>query len=278
MLALITNDDGIESPGLRQLALSGKESGLDIVVAAPIRESSGSSASLSGLAADQRVVIEKRALTGLEGDPAYAVVGAPGLITLLATRGAFGHPPEIVLSGINLGANAGWAVVHSGTVGATVTGSVNGCRGLAISLDVRNIDGQRHWESAGRLVPQLVRALVSLPRSTVLNVNVPDLPPDRVRGLRRARLGGFGQVQMAVAERGVGFVRTALEESPDHKPDPGTDMAFLIEGYATVTPLAPLGEAPIDLPAEMFGDEMFGDAFREDGAHVDVHSGRMRSG
>src|SRR4029453_10645292 len=118
MLALITNDDGIDSPGLRQLALSAKESGLDVIVAAPVRESSGSSASIMGLAEDQRVVIEKRSLSGLDGDPVFAVVGSPGLIALLATRGAFGDTPDLVLSGINLGANAGYAVVHSGTVGA----------------------------------------------------------------------------------------------------------------------------------------------------------------
>jgi 5'-nucleotidase len=249
MLALITNDDGIDSPGLRQLALSAKESGLDVIVAAPMRDSSGSSAAVIGLADDQRVVIEKRTLSGLDGDPAFAVVGSPGLISLLATRGAFGNKPDLVLSGINLGANAGYAVVHSGTVGAVVTGSVNGLRGMAVSLDVRwPIDGQRHWESAGKLVPQLIEMLISLPPATVLNVNVPDAPPDQVRGLRRARLGGFGQVQMAVAERGVGFVRTALEESADHRPEPGTDMALLLQGYATVTPLAPLSEAPLNLP------------------------------
>ncbi|HEX6681712.1 MAG TPA: 5'/3'-nucleotidase SurE [Candidatus Limnocylindrales bacterium] len=247
MLALITNDDGIESPGLRQLALSALESGLDIVVAAPLSEASGSSASVSAVADDHRVVIEKRTLRGLEDHPAYAVVGSPGLITLLATRGAFGDPPDLVLSGINLGANAGYAVVHSGTVGATVTGFVNGCRGMAVSLDVRTHDGTRHWESAGKLVPQLIPVLLGLPEATILNVNVPDVPPDQVRGLRRARLGGFGQVQMAIAERGAGFVGIALEESPEHKPDPGTDMALLQEGFATVTPLTPLSEAAVDL-------------------------------
>jgi 5'-nucleotidase len=249
MLALITNDDGIESPGLSQLALSAKESGLDVVVAAPMRESSGSSASVIGMAEDQRVVIEKRALSGLDGDAVYAVVGTPGLIALLATRGAFGDKPDLVLSGINLGANAGYAVVHSGTVGAVVTGSVNGVRGMAVSLDVRwPIGGQRHWESAGKLVPQLIDLLVSLPSSTVLNVNVPDAPADQVLGLRQARLGGFGQVQLAVAERGAGFVRTTLEESAEHRPEPGTDMALLLEGYATVTALAPLSEASLSLP------------------------------
>jgi 5'/3'-nucleotidase len=247
MLALITNDDGIQSPGLRQLALSAKESGLDVIVAAPVRESSGSSASIMGLAEDQRVVIERRTLSGLDSDPVFAVVGSPGLIALLATRGAFGGTPDLILSGINLGANAGYAVVHSGTVGAVVTGSVNGLRGMAVSLDVRwPGDGQRNWESPGKFVPQLIELLVSLPPSTVLNVNVPDVPADQVRGLRRARFGGFGEVQLAIAERGSGFVRTALEESAGHQPEPGTDMALLLEGYATVTPLAPLSEATLD--------------------------------
>lgn len=252
MRALITNDDGIESPGLRQLALAAKECGLDIIVAAPAHESSGSSASVSGLTDDQRVVIDKRTLHGLDGDPVFGVAGSPGLITLLATRGAFGSKPDLVLSGINLGANAGHAVVHSGTVGAAVTGSVNGLRGLAVSLDVRGAAGQRHWDSAGRLVPQLVQALLSLPDSAILNVNVPDLPFGQLRGLRSARLGAFGQVQMAVAEHGAGFVRTALEEAADHRPEPGTDMALLLEGWATVTPLAPLGEAPLELPRDIF--------------------------
>lgn len=253
MLALITNDDGIESPGLRQLALSAKESGLDIIVAAPERESSGSSASLTGLTDDERVVIEKRTLSGLDDDPVFAVAGSPGLIALLATRGAFGDQPDLVLSGINLGANAGYAVAHSGTVGAVVTASVNGLRGMAFSLDVRGLfakDGERHWQTAGTFVPQLVKLLLSLPPATVLNVNVPDMPAERVRGLRRARFGGFGQVQLAVAERGSGFVRTALKEATDHQPEPGTDMALLLEGYATVTPLAPLAEAAIDLPLD----------------------------
>jgi 5'/3'-nucleotidase len=247
MLALITNDDGIDSPGLRELALAAKAAGLEAVVAAPSREASGSSASVTALAEDHRVKTEKRTLAGLEDVPTFAVVASPALITILATRGAFSDPPELVLSGINLGANAGYAVVHSGTVGATVTGSVNGCRGLAVSLDIRSVNGIRHWESAGKLVPQMVSMLLELPERAILNLNVPDLPAERIRGLRRARLGGFGEVQMTIAERGIGFVRTALEETPDHKPEPGTDVALLRDGYATVTPLAPLGEASVEL-------------------------------
>ena len=244
--ALITNDDGIDAPGIRRLALAAREAGLDIVVAAPIREASGSSASVSAVAEDNRIVIESRELSGLDGVPTFAVVGSPGLIALLATRGAFGDPPDLVLSGINLGGNAGHAILHSGTVGAAMTGAIHGCRALAMSLDIRTREGERHWDSATCLVPQLVPLLAGLPDSTVLNVNVPDLPPDRVRGLRQATLGGFGEVQMRIAEKGIGFVRTALEEREAAHP-PGSDMALLREGYATVTPVTPMREAAVSL-------------------------------
>ncbi len=245
--ALITNDDGIDAPGLHELARAAHESGLDIIVAAPSREASGSSASVSAVAEDDRVLMEERQLSGLDSVRAFSVSGSPGLITLLATRGAFGDPPELVLSGINAGANAGRAILHSGTVGAAMTGAVYGCRALAISLDIRlHADRNRHWKSAGALLPRLIPMLQNLPDETVLNVNVPDLPPDRIAGLRQASLGGFGQVQMRIAERGIGFARTALEET-DVKHEPGTDMALLDKGFATVTPITPMREAQVQL-------------------------------
>jgi 5'-nucleotidase len=190
-LALITNDDGIDSPGLHELARAAYKSGLDVVVAAPSREASGSSASISAVAQDDRVLMEEHHLSGLDDVKAFAVVGSPGLIALLATRGAFGDPPHLILSGINAGANAGHAILHSGTVGAAFTGAVNGCRAMAVSLDIRglNPNGRRHWESAGALIPRLVPMMEALPESTVLNVNVPDVPPERVMGLRRATPG-----------------------------------------------------------------------------------------
>lgn len=245
-IALITNDDGIASPGLHELAIAARDAGLKVVVAAPSREASGSSASVAAVAEDDRVVMHEQEVPGLAGATVLSVVASPGLITLLATRGAFGDPPGLVLSGINAGANAGHAILHSGTVGAAMTGAVNGCRALAISLDVRNANGHRHWQTAGALVPKLIPMLERLPQSTVLNVNVPDLPPERVAGLRRATLGGFGQVQMRVAERGIGFVRTALEEV-ESEVEPGSDMALLNEGFATVTPIAPMAEALVEL-------------------------------
>jgi 5'-nucleotidase len=267
---LVTNDDGIDAPGLRALARAAVAAGLDVVVAAPLREASGSSAAMTATESDGRVVLETRELTGLDGVPAHGVAGSPGFIALIAGRGAFGAAPELVLSGINRGANAGHAILHSGTVGAALTAAANGARAMAVSLDVlpaaatttasggatiaaidRVDDESRHWDTAAGFVRGLLPALRAAPAGTVFNLNVPDAPRTAVRGLRRATMARFGQVQMTIAEVGQGYVRTALEERAGRLDD-GTDLACLAEGYASVTPLRGITEAdvPIDLPAE----------------------------
>jgi 5'-nucleotidase len=267
---LITNDDGIDAPGLHRLALAAVKAGMDVVVAAPAREASGASASLTAVEDNRRVVVSERQLPDLDGIPAYAVAGSPGFITLIATRGAFGEPPVLVLSGINRGANAGYAVLHSGTVGAALTGAANGCRGLAVSLDLLaggrplpvgaavsegRADESRNWDAAAALAARLLPMLEQSPSATVLNVNVPDLPTAEIRGLRRATLSRFGQVQMAIAEMGAGFVRTTIDET-DAELEADSDIALLAERYATITPLCLVSEAAIDLPglADIFAD------------------------
>jgi len=258
---LITNDDGVDAPGLRWLARTVQRAGYDVVVAAPLTEASGSSASVTALEEDGKIVVEPRELSGARNVPAYGVAASPAFIVLLALREAFGAAPSIVLSGINRGANAGAALVHSGTVGATLTASHAGLRGLAVSLDVltpaaasaasggaaladldKADDENRHWMSAAGLAVKLLPTLLHTPAGTVLNLNVPDLHVDGIRGLRRAALARFGQVQVSIAEREEGFVRTAIQAA-DEDVEPGTDIAALAEGYASVTPIRAPGEA-----------------------------------
>jgi len=258
---LVTNDDGIDSPGLRWLARALSDDGLDVVVAAPMREASGSSAAITATEQDGRVVVEERTLPNLEDVPTYAVAASPSFIVLIAARDAFGRAPDLVIAGINRGANAGFAVLHSGTVGAALTAAAHGFRGMAVSLDVLSPantgggaggdavtdmvtanDEVRHWRTAAELAVSLVPTLRSSPVDTVLNLNVPDLPLNRVLGPCRAGLARFGQVQMNVAEVGKGYVRMALEESGSPK-EAGTDLALLAEHYATVTPIRTVGEA-----------------------------------
>ncbi|NMO52944.1 5'/3'-nucleotidase SurE [Actinoplanes sp. TBRC 11911] len=259
---LVTNDDGIDSPGLRWLARFAARDGHDVVVAAPIAEASGSSAAMTAVEEHGKIILHRRELPGAKHIPAYAVAASPAYIVLLALRGAFGELPQVIFSGINRGANAGAAVVHSGTVGATLTGSYAGLHGLAVSLDVlspraasarsggaaiaaldHEDDEKRHWPSAAELAVRLLPTLQHTPRGTVFNLNVPDLHPDGIRGLRRAALAQFGQVQMSIAEAGDGFVRTAVQAA-DEVLEPETDLAALADHYAVVTPIRPPHEMP----------------------------------
>ncbi|GAA3341089.1 5'/3'-nucleotidase SurE [Amorphoplanes nipponensis] len=258
---LVTNDDGVHAPGIRWLARAAHDAGHDVTVAAPQDEASGMSAALTAVTDQGRVMIARTALAGLDGVPVYAVAASPGYIALLAALEVFGPAPELVLSGINRGANAGRAILHSGTVGAAVTAAAGGARTMAVSLDVLSPpdagaaggdavfaaldtmdDDDRHWSTAAALAGQLLPALAAAPAGIVLNLNVPDRPAERVAGLRRATLAPFGQVRMAVAESGADFVRMTLEQG-DARAVPDSDIDLLARGYATVTAVRPWSQA-----------------------------------
>lgn len=236
---LVTNDDGISSEGLRRLALAAVAAGTDVVIAAPRTDSSGASASFTAIRTDGRVDVQRQALSGLEDVPAYAVGATPAYIALIGTRGAFGDPPDVVLSGINVGHNAGQAVLHSGTVGAALTAAARGCRGMAVSAATATTP---RWETAATAAQDLLPWLMAAPARTALNVNAPDVAPADVRGRRLASLASFGAVQMTVAERGAGFVRMQMADV-DAELEPGTDAALLANGWVTITPLQPVCEA-----------------------------------
>lgn len=250
MRALITNDDGIESPGLHRLAQVARDRGLEVVVAAPLTEASGSSAAINARQDEGRIVVEERTLPGLHGVEAYGVAASPAFIALIATRGAFGQPPDLVLSGINRGANVGHAILHSGTVGAALTGNAYGCRAMAVSLNVGLEPEQpAHWDTAARLTATLL-PLVTDSDLVAVNLNVPDQPIEKIKGVRRGSLAAFGIVQMNIAEMGEDYVRMSVAES-DEELRPGTDAYWLAGGYACVTPLRFVCEAAeVRLPLE----------------------------
>ena len=242
MRALITNDDGIDSPGLHALAAAARDHGLDVVVAAPARQSSGSSASITAAEDDGRIHIDRRELPGLAGIPAFAVRGAPGLIALIASNGAFGDRPDLVLSGINHGANVGNAILHSGTVGAALTGGMGGARGLAVSLDVGFEPENFAWDAAAAVTRTVLPTLLALPPGTVLNLNVPNVHTEA--DVREATLAPFGIVQTTMHRDGEHHVRLAVEDLPND-PVPGSDAALLAEGYATLTSITAVSAVPL---------------------------------
>jgi 5'-nucleotidase len=206
--------------------------------------------------------------TELAGVPAYGVAASPGYIVVLAGLGAFGPPPDLVLSGVNRGANAGNAILHSGTVGAALTAAANGIRAMAVSLDVVSPaavnpaagvitpvepvdDESHHWATAADVACHLLPWLADAPARTVLNLNVPDVARAAVAGLRQASLAPFGHVQMAITETGRDYVRVALEETGARE-IPGSDLAWLAAGYAAVSVVRPAGVvADVALPTDL---------------------------
>jgi 5''-nucleotidase (EC 3.1.3.5)/3''-nucleotidase (EC 3.1.3.6)/exopolyphosphatase (EC 3.6.1.11) len=242
---LVTNDDGIDAPGLAALARAAVEAGHDVTIAAPAQQSSGTSASIVADEEDGRIVVERRTLPGLDDVPAFAVHGGPGLIALVAARGAFGDPAQLVLSGVNHGANVGRAILHSGTVGAALTAGLNGAWGLAVSLDVGMSPTTFHWDAAAAASVLLAPFLLDRPAGSVINVNVPNA--DSNRGVVEAELAPFGIVQTTLTERGEHHVRLAVEDLPN-VPVPGTDAALLADGWITLTGLDPVSHVRLGYP------------------------------
>jgi 5'-nucleotidase len=245
MRALVTNDDGIDSVGLRQLASVAVEAGLQVIVAAPDGERSGSSASLSALEAGGRLVMSERSIDGLEVSRVLAIRASPAMIAFVAAYGAFGPAPDIVICGINHGPNTGYAVLHSGTVGAALTAASHGRRALAVSLAAAE---PSHWDTARSIADRALRWwLAHGEDGLVLSVNVPDLPPQRLRGLRPATLAAVGAVQAEVGKVGEGFV-TVTFSGVDVEEGSDTDASLLAAGWATATVLrAPCQAGDIDL-------------------------------
>jgi len=244
LCALVTNDDGIESPGLAALVGCAIDGGLEPLVAAPAVESSGTSAGLTAAEDHRQIATQLRKLPALLDVTAYAVAAHPGLIAFTAAHGGFGQQPDVLLSGINRGANVGRAVLHSGTVGAALTASINGLRAMAVSLDVGlATDVVHHWSTAAEVAGRALDLLLDLEPGAVLNVNVPNVAPDQLRPLRRARLAAFGTVQSQVQRLDDGRLEI-FSVTADDQPEPGTDAALLAAGHPTITPLRSVDEDP----------------------------------
>jgi 5'-nucleotidase len=236
---LITNDDGVDSTGISVLGAVASELDWDVVVAAPAWDSSGASASLTGVSEEGHLLVEERSWPDLAHLRVLAAEAAPAMIVRAGVHGAFGPPPDLVLSGINHGPNTGHAVLHSGTVGAALTAATHGCRSIAFSLGVAPME---NFEAAAAVARSILPWAVDAPAPMTLNVNVPSVAADELRGTVPAVLAAFGAVHTNVTERGQGYVGITYADV-DASREPGTDAALLAEGFATLTPLAPVCEA-----------------------------------
>jgi 5'-nucleotidase len=225
---LISNDDGYFAPGIIALHAALKDIG-DLTVVAPEQDRSGASNSLTL----DRPLFLRKAANGFN-----YVNGTPTDCVHLAVTGMLDHLPDMVVSGINLGANMGDDTIYSGTVAAATEGHLLDVPAIAISLDSRSAT---NLPTAAWAARQLVERFLRLPiaGATLLNVNVPDLPVEAIKGIRVTRLGKRHKaepvVKMKTPRNEVCYWIGAAGAAQDA--GDGTDFFALQNGWISVTPL-----------------------------------------
>jgi 5'-nucleotidase len=235
---LISNDDGYRARGIHALreALTGLG---DLTIVAPDRNRSGASNSLT---LETPLRVEQA-----DSDIYFVLGGTPTDCVHLALSGLFPFEPDMVVSGVNDGSNLGDDVLYSGTVAAATEGRFLGKPAVALSLNTDGLRGDavRHFATGAHFGRVIVERLAHTPlvltmgRATILNVNVPNLPLEEVKGIRVTRLGNRHRSEEVVrAEdprgRPVYWVGPA---GPRQDAGPGTDFDAVANGYVSVTPL-----------------------------------------
>lgn len=235
MRILLTNDDGIYAPGLRAIRKELQKIG-KVTVVAPVGEQSavGHSITLLTPLITQEVLDEDKTPLG------WAVEGRPADCVKLALLELLPEPPDLIVSGLNAGSNAGINVLYSGTVAAAIEGAFFQCTSIALSLQYtkpKPLDFGLAAEHARKVVEQIVRHPLS--RGVLFNVNIPSLDKGPVQGIRvvRQNVAPYKEkFDRRVDPRG----RTYFWSGPDFgcpDPHPDTDETALRDGFITVTPL-----------------------------------------
>ena len=230
MNILLSNDDGYQAPGLQALATELASIG-DIHVVAPDRDRSGASNSLTL----DNPLRARQADNGF-----FCVDGTPTDCVHLAITGLLEAEPDMVVSGINSGANMGDDVLYSGTVAAAMEGRFLGYPAIAVSMATEGTRPQ-YYTTAARVTLELVQRVIagSLPADTILNVNVPDVPWEELKGMQATRLGHRHKSEPVIKAqdprgRPVYWVGPVGSEQDA---GPGTDFHAVRSGYVSITPL-----------------------------------------
>lgn len=228
---LLVNDDGILAPGLAALVSSVENHG-QVTVIAPHQERSGMSQAIT--------VNEPLRLTKMERG--FMLNGTPADCVIMGLQG-LGLTPDFILSGINHGANLGWDVMYSGTVAAALEGVLQGVPSIAFSL----CGSADFFPTAALIVqrllfeePGFVVHSGLLPREGVLNINIPALPLDEIKGLRITRLGVrryHGLMQRREDPRGQEYYWLGGEPLPSGSEELDIDVVAIEQGYISITPL-----------------------------------------
>lgn len=230
MRVLVSNDDGVDAPGIAVLARHLRELG-EVTVVAPDRDHSGASNSLT----------LDRPIRALRIDEArWRVSGTPADCVHLALAGLLEQEPDIVVSGINNAANLGDDVIYSGTVSAAMEGRFLGLPAVAVSCVARD-HAPHHYDTSARAAVEIVARLARdpLPADTILNVNVPDLPWPELRGYEATRLGNRHRAESCVPApdpRGRDFYWIG-PAGAEQDAGPGTDFDAVHRGAVSITPI-----------------------------------------
>jgi 5'-nucleotidase len=236
MRILVTNDDGIHAEGLDVCEKIARGLSDDVWVVAPEYDQSGVAHSLS--------LNDPLRLRQI-GERRFAVRGTPTDCVIMGARHLLnGHDPDLVLSGVNRGRNAGEDVIYSGTIAGAMEGTVLGIPSLALSQAYKSRSGQPpHWETALRFAPDIIRRVLAegVPHDVLLNVNFPECPPDAVKGIAVAAQGRRRQERLHIDKRidgrgnpyyWIAYVRQNAVKGAD-----GSDLAALDDRCIAVTPL-----------------------------------------
>lgn len=229
---LITNDDGIDAPGLEALEAVARELADEVWVVAPDHDQSGISTAIS---------IHHPLRITARGERRFSVSGTPADCVAIALGQLMDTPPQLLLSGINKGANLGVETLYSGTVGATMTGLLMGVPSIALSQYFTRRDAVR-WDTARALAPGVIRQLLGKgwEQSACLNINFPDVPADQAGPVQITRQGPGRMDGVQVNERTdyreanyywLNITRHAHPEAPD------TETHVVTQGGISVTPL-----------------------------------------
>lgn len=226
MRILVSNDDGFHAEGIQVLAAELRKIA-DVVVVAPDRNRSAASSSLT--------LVEPLRPRHLDnGD--YCVNGTPADCVHLALNGFLSGQVDLVVSGINAGCNMGDDTLYSGTLAAALEGRHLGLPAIAVSLD-----GRQHYETAARVVCDLIPKLHNqlLNDHEILNINVPDLPYDKLKGIKVCHLGyraSSAEVIKQVDPRGETIYWIGPSGLPENEAE-GTDFHAVKNGYVAITPI-----------------------------------------
>jgi 5'-nucleotidase len=236
MRILLTNDDGIHAPGLKILEAIARGLSDDIVIVAPSEEQSGAGHSLT---------LSRPVRLHQMGEQRFAVTGTPTDSVMMALNEVMKDgPPDLILSGVNRGANLGEDVTYSGTVSAAMEGALAGVRSIALSQVYRKegMGDYAPWEVAEHWGPLAIRPLLDAPWQprTLVNINFPAVEPDTVKGIKVVSQGlrdyGRSRVIKRTDPRGFDYYWFALGHIV-HTPAHSTDLEAIQDGYVTVTPL-----------------------------------------